>query len=80
MGERKQLKRPVGAAAEVLDVCVMRYGSYAAVAEAYADRFGCDVKGAEKVLRRIRQNAQPTVNVDTLDRLCVLAGWHLSYI
>lgn len=80
MGNRKHLKMPVTTADEVLDRCVIRYGTYAGVATAYAERFGCDAKGAEKVLRRIRQHEQPTVNVDTVDRLCILAGTHLEML
>lgn len=76
----KQLKRPVAEAAGVLEVLVHRYGSYTGVAVVYSERFGCDVKGAEKVLRRIRMESQPTVNIDTLDRLCILAGVHLTLV
>lgn len=76
----KQLKRPVNEAAAVLEVLVTRYGSYSGVALVYSERFGCDVKGAEKVLRRIRMESQPTVNITTLDRLCTLAGLHLSLV
>ena len=78
MAPRKHLKVSVDIADELLSSCVARYGSHSAVAAIYAERFGCDAKGAEKVLRRIRQHEQPTVNVDTVDRLCILAGQHLA--
>jgi len=70
---------PVEVAIEVLGLCVRRYGSPRAVAIAYSTRFDCDIKGAEKVLRRIRLRTQPQVTVDMMDRLCTLAGTHLAH-
>ena len=79
MGTYRQLKLPVDLAAEVLERVTAEYGSPRAVAQAYSDRFGVDRNSAERVLRRIRDRAHPTVNRDTVDRLCVLAGSHLDY-
>lgn len=56
------------------------YGSPQAVAEAYALRFECDYKGAARVLRRIRERQQEWVNLDTLDRLCLLGGTHIELV
>lgn len=78
MGTYRPRKIPVELASEVLDRLVAAYGSPRAVAEAYSDRFRVDLKSAERVLRRIRDHRQPTVNRDTVDRICALAGSHLD--
>ena len=78
MGTYQPRKIQVELAAEVLDRLVRSYGSPRAVAEAYGERFMVDTKSAERVLRRIRDHRQPTVNRDTVDRLCALAGSHMD--
>ena len=79
MSQQTPSRLPVEVAIEVLGLCVRRYGSPRAVAIAYSTRFDCDIKGAEKVLRRIRLSNQTQVTVDMMDRLCTLAGTHLAH-
>ena len=71
---------PVSDLDELLTALVRRFGDYQTAAERYAARYGGTQESAERMLRRIREGKKERVSLDTVDKLCVLVGWHLSGI
>jgi hypothetical protein len=69
---------PIEAAQVVLEMLVSRNGDTASVARMYGERFEVDPNSAARLMRRIQLREQPTLNEDTLDRLCLLAGTHVD--